>query len=186
LKIEPLKLPGSHAITLEPIGDSRGYFMRTYDRSLFADAGLQTEWIQENQSMSTVRHTIRGLHFQRSPHSETKFIRVLIGAILDVFVDLRKGSPTYGEWDSIELTDENHRAAYVPRGFGHAFCSLSDTVVVSYKVDSAYTPDAEGGLRWNDPDVGIEWPTNRPVLSEKDRISSLLADLEPIDLGSAG
>lgn len=182
MNIEPLKLEGSYAVTLAPIGDDRGYFMRTYDKSIFSDAGLQTEWTQENQSLSTTQYTIRGLHFQRAPHAETKFIRALTGGILDVFVDLRKGSPTYGEWDSVELTEENKKAAYVPKGFAHAFCSLTDVVVVHYKVDNAYAPDAEGGLRWNDADVGIKWPTDVPNLSGKDEVSSLLKDLEPIDL----
>ena len=182
MKIEPLKLEGSFAVTLAPIGDERGYFMRTYDESIFRDNGLQTEWVQENQSLSTTLYTIRGLHFQRAPHSETKFIRTLTGAILDVFVDLRLGSPTYGQWDSIELTEENKKAVYVPKGFAHAFCSLTEVVVVHYKVDNVYAPDSEGGLRWNDPDVGIKWPTDLPNLSEKDKASSLLYDLKPIDL----
>ncbi len=99
-----------------------------------------------------------------------------------MFVDLRDGSPTYGQWDSIVLSEENNKAAYVPKGFAHAFCTLADIVVVHYKVDSAYAPEAEGGLRWNDPDVGIVWPTEAPVLSDKDRDSSLLIDLEPIIL----
>lgn len=130
--------------------------------------------------MSTTLHTLRGLHFQRPPHAETKLVRVLQGAILDVFVDLRENSPTYGEWDSIELSEGNNKAAYVPKGFAHGFCSLTEVVIVTYKVDSAYTPQAEGGLRWNDPNVGIQWPTDVPVMSDRDRTSTLLANLDPI------
>lgn len=169
MKILPLTLPGVFEIRFEPRRDERGYFCRTYDRSIFEAHGLQTDWAQENQSLSIPKHTLRGLHFQAPPHAETKLVRVVTGAILDVFVDIRKSSPTYGRWGSIELTEDNLRMLYLPRGFAHSFCSISDNATVCYKVDNFYAPGAEGGLRWNDPDLGIVWPTTDPQLSDKDR-----------------
>ncbi|NQW15915.1 MAG: dTDP-4-dehydrorhamnose 3,5-epimerase [Chloroflexi bacterium] len=182
LNIEPQKLNGCYVITPAPIGDSRGYFMRTYDEAIFRDHGLQTSWVQDNQSLSTVVHTVRGLHFQRPPSAETKLVRVIVGSILDVFVDLRNGSPTYGEWDSIELSQENNKTAYIPKGFAHGFCTLTSTVIVAYKVDRPYEPSDEGVLRWNDPDVGIKWPTEAPLISDRDKAAPVLRDLKPIDL----
>jgi dTDP-4-dehydrorhamnose 3,5-epimerase len=169
MQIRPLKLEGAFEISLVPRSDERGYFMRAYDEEIFHENGLQTQWVQENQSRSLKKHTIRGLHFQKPPHSETKLIRVLRGAILDVFVDLRKNSKSYGQWVSLELSADNQKIAYIPKGFAHAFCSLTDDVVVLYKVDNAYAPGFEGGLIWNDKDLNIQWPTDKPVLSEKDR-----------------
>ena len=178
MELRPLKLEGSYEITLAPRRDERGYFMRAYDEAIFREHGLQTRWVQENQARSNQRHTIRGLHFQRPPYAETKLMRVVEGAILDVFVDLRKDSSTYGQWDSIELSVANQKIAYVPRGFGHGFCTLETPAVVLYKVDSNYTPEAEGSLRWNDPTLGISWPTDSPYISEKDRNAPLFADFE--------
>jgi dTDP-4-dehydrorhamnose 3,5-epimerase len=154
---------------MDPKEDGRGYFMRTYDEGIFRDHGLTTAWVQENQSRSTRKGLIRGLHFQRPPHAETKLVRVVVGAILDVFVDLRKESETYGQWDSLELSAENHRMAYIPKGFAHGFCTLTDVAVVLYKVDACYEPRAEGGLRWDDRTLSIAWPTAEPYLSAKDR-----------------
>jgi dTDP-4-dehydrorhamnose 3,5-epimerase len=185
MDIQPLKLCGSYVITLAPIGDARGYFVRTYDENIFRAQGLQTQWVQENQSLTLAKYTIRGLHFQAPPHSETKFIRVLEGAVLDVFIDLREDSPTYGQWDSVELSVENQRAAYVPKGFAHAFCTLTERALVAYKVDSAYAPDSEGSVRWNDPTVNISWPTDSPNLSDKDAKAGLFSELNsPFPAGS--
>jgi dTDP-4-dehydrorhamnose 3,5-epimerase len=184
LKIAPLKLPGAYQVTLEPIGDSRGYFVRTYDEAIFRDNGLQTSWIQESQSLTSGKHTVRGIHFQRAPHAETKLVRVLRGAILDVFVDLRKDSPTYGEWDSVELSEDNNFAVYLSKGLGHGFCSLTDSAVVAYKMDYPYVPEAAGDLRWNDPAINIKWPTDDPKLSEKDAAAPFLERFEPIDLSN--
>lgn len=168
MKIEKLKLKGTYEITLAPIYDKRGYFMRAYDKKIFEEHNLINEWVQENQSLSTNNGIIRGLHFQKPPYSETKFIRVIQGSILDVFVDLRRSSPTYGKWDSIKLSSENQKAVYIPKGFAHGFCTLESPALVFYKVDSLYTPESEDGLRWNDEKLNISWPAENPIVSEKD------------------
>lgn len=178
MQIQPLRLAGTYEISLLPRGDERGYFMRAYDRAIFEQHGLHREWLQENQSRSTKKHIIRGLHFQKPPHAETKLVRVVAGAVLDVFVDLRKSSASYGEWDSIELTADNQKAVYIPRGFAHGFCTLTEEAVVIYKVDNVYTPAAEGGLRWNDPTLQIQWPTKSPSLSARDERLDLFSDFE--------
>ncbi len=169
MEIKPLRLDGTFEITSKRNGDARGYFMRSFDRKIFADHGLQTVWEQENQSLSTSLHTVRGLHFQRPPNTETKLVRVVQGAVFDVFVDLRKDSETFGEWDSIELTGDNDKSIYIPRGFAHGFCSLTEKVIVQYKVDNAYAPDNEDGICWNDPTLEIAWPSINPLISERDR-----------------
>lgn len=119
--------------------------------------------------MTGRRNTIRGLHFQRPPHAETKLIRVVQGAVMDVVVDLRNSSPTFGQWAAVELTADNFEMVYIPKGFAHGFCTLKDDSVVAYKVDSAYAPAAEGGLPWDDPVLGISWPTDKPFLSDRDQ-----------------
>jgi dTDP-4-dehydrorhamnose 3,5-epimerase len=176
MEIKPLKLAGAYEITLAPRVDERGYFTRVFDDKIFRQHGLTTAWVQENQSRSTRKHLIRGLHFQAPPHAETKLVRVVVGAILDVFVDLRRSSPTYGQWASLELAAENFKMAYIPKGFAHAFCTLTDDAVVQYKVDAYYAPAAEGGLCWNDPALRISWPTHEPVLSAKDQAWPAFAD----------
>jgi len=176
MDIKPLKLKGSFEIQLFPKGDIRGYFMRTYDYDTFVHQGLQTKWIQENQSLSTDINIVRGLHFLKPPYTETKLIRVVQGKILDVFVDLRKNSKTFGQWDSIELSEDNYKAVYIPKGFAHGFLALTKTVLVTYKVDSAYVPEYDSGIRWNDPDVGINWTITSPILSERDKNLPFLAD----------
>ena len=169
MEITPLRLNGTYQIVLAPHCDERGYFMRVWDEQLSRRHGLTTAWVQENQSLSRRKGIIRGLHFQRPPHAETKMIRVAAGAILDVFVDLRKGSHTYGQWDSVELSAQNHRWVYVPRGFAHGFCTLTEEALVVYKVDAYYAPESEGGLRWDDDVLRITWPTRDPLVSDKDK-----------------
>ena len=169
MEITPLRLDGTYQIVLAPHYDERGYFMRVWDEQLSRRHGLTTAWVQENQSLSHRKGIIRGLHFQKPPHAETKLIRVAAGAILDVFVDLRKGSPTYGQWDSLELSSENRRVVYIPRGFAHGFCTLTEEALVVYKVDAYYAPESEGGLRWDDEVLRINWPTRDPLVSDKDK-----------------
>lgn len=142
--------------------------MESYSRKIFAEHGLQTDWVQENQSLSAKPQTIRGLHFQVPPFAQTKLLRVVRGEILDVFVDLRKSSPSFGQWDSIVLSEEKCNSVYIPRGFAHGFCTLTENVIVQYKVDNFYAPECERGLRWNDPDVGINWQAADAVLSKRD------------------
>jgi dTDP-4-dehydrorhamnose 3,5-epimerase len=178
VKIVPLRLPGTFEVTLEPYLDERGYFVRTYDDEMFRELGLQTNWVQENQSRTLDKHTIRGIHFQLTPHAETKLIRVVSGALLDVFVDIRRRSDTYGQWDALELTADNFKAAYVPKGFAHGFCTLADDTIAIYKVDAYYAPGHERGVRWNDPTLNIDWPTDAPDLSSKDATQPLFRELE--------
>lgn len=163
------KIKGVYEIQLKPIGDSRGFFMRTFDINELNKYGLNKMWVQENHSRSTQKGIIRGLHFQLPPFTETKLVRCIQGAILDVFVDLRKDSSTFGQWDSIELSAENKKMIFIPRGFAHGFCTLTEESEVLYKVDNFYSPENERGLLWSDPELNIDWPAKDPVLSEKDQ-----------------
>lgn len=162
------KLSGVWEIQLAPIRDERGFFMRAYDTALFEKAGLHRPWAQENHSRSERRGIIRGLHFQFPPFAETKLVRCVRGAVLDVFVDIRPNSSTFGQWDSIELSEANQKMIFIPRGFAHGFCTLTDESEVLYKVDNVYNREHEGGLLWSDTDLGISWPAEAPILSEKD------------------
>lgn len=176
MQINSLKLEGTFEIIIKRIGDARGYFMETYSRQAFAEHGLQTDWVQENQSLSEKKNTVRGLHFQKPPAAQAKLVRVVQGEALDVFVDLRKNSETYGQWDALVLSAENCKAVYVPRGFAHGFRTLTDNVIIQYKVDNPYSPENDSGIRWNDSDVNIDWKAERPVLSEKDKNAQFFKD----------
>jgi dTDP-4-dehydrorhamnose 3,5-epimerase len=168
MRIWPGELKGIFIIELEPQKDQRGFVMRTYDEQIFKDYGINQNWVQENHSCSKKRGTIRGLHFQFPPYAEAKLIRTVSGEVFDVFVDLRKGSDTFGKWGSVRLSSENKKMVYIPRGFAHGVCTLTDNSEMIYKVDNYYVPDEESTIKWDDPDIGIEWPVNKPVLSEKD------------------
>lgn len=169
MEIVERKMKGVYEIAPSPHSDKRGFFMRTYDTNIFKEAGIEREWVQENHSKSEEKGIVRGLHFQLPPHTETKLVRCIAGAVLDVFVDLRKDSPTFGEWDAIELTEENKKMILIPRGFAHGFCTLTEVSEVLYKVDNFYAPKAEKGLLWNDPELGVEWPIEVGMVSEKDK-----------------
>lgn len=180
MKLVARRLAGTFEVSSPRHRDSRGYFQRWYDAESFARAGLPTQWVQGNESGSA-RGVVRGLHFQRPPHAETKLVRAVSGAVFDVFVDLRRDSPTYGEWDGVELSAESGNLVLIPRGFAHGFCVVSDAAVVSYLVDNAHAPQAEGGLAWDDPALAISWPLQGPpILSDRDRAWPRLADLEPL------
>ena len=166
--IEPLKLEGAYKIIFDRISDSRGFFMRFYDREIFAANGLQTIWQQESVSFNRQINTVRGLHFQLPPMEETKIVRVVQGAILDVLVDLRKDSETYGKWEAVELTAENNTAVYIPKGFAHGFKTLAENSLVEYKIDAKYDASSASGIYWNDVDLKIDWNTENPIASEKD------------------
>ena len=160
-------------IIVEPTayGDSRGYFMETYQREDFIKGGIDVDFVQDNQSMS-VKGVLRGLHFQIK-HSQSKLVRCIKGEVFDVAVDLREGSPTFGKWEGVILSAENKRQFFIPKGFAHGFLVLSDEAEFVYKVDDFYHPNDEGGLMWNDPEIGIEWPIPADVevlLSDKDKI----------------
>ena len=162
------KLSGVFEIRLTPRIDERGYFIRTFDKSLFQEAGLDRNWVQENHSRSLKKGIVRGLHFQFPPFAETKLVRCSRGAIYDVFVDLRERSETFGQWGSIELSESNANMILIPRGFAHGFCTLTDDCDVLYKVDNFYTPESEAGIIWNDPSLEIPWPVDDPIISLKD------------------
>ena len=178
MRINPLKLKGTYEINFKRVGDSRGFFMRFYDRKLFAEKGLQTVWEQESMSFNQAKNTVRGLHFQNPPLVETKIVRVVQGAIWDVFVDLRKKSETYGEWDALELSAENDRAVYIPKGFAHGFRVLSGNTLVEYKIDVPYQADLSGGIRWNDKTLDIDWKVENPIISARDGELGFFADFD--------
>jgi dTDP-4-dehydrorhamnose 3,5-epimerase len=181
MKLLALPLAGAFEIRYEPREDARGYFMRWYDEETFAREGLPTRWVQGNESAS-VRNVVRGLHFQRAPHAEAKLVRAIAGEVFDAFVDLRRGSPTYGRSHAVVLSAERRNAVLVPRGFAHGFCCVSDKAVVTYLVDNAYAPHAEGGLAWDDPALAIAWPLEGlAIVSDKDRAWPRLHGLEPLE-----
>ena len=159
-------------------GDSRGYFMETYNQRDMAEAGLSMAFVQDNQSLST-RGVLRGLHYQKQ-YPQGKLVRVITGEVFDVAVDLRRGSATYGKWHGEILSAENKKQLYIPEGFAHGFYVLSETAEFCYKVTDFYHPNDEGGIRWNDPDIGVEWPLLEGIpvlLSEKDQVQPYLREL---------
>lgn len=169
-------------VIVEPriFGDSRGYFFESFNAKAFAEAtGLHVDFVQDNESRSS-RGVVRGLHFQKPPYAQAKLVRVVVGRVLDVAVDIRKGSPTYGQHVAVELTEDNHRQFFIPKGFAHGFAVLSDVAVFQYKCDEYYHPEAEGAIAWNDPDLAIEWPfpDDEVVLSDKDSRHPRLAQLD--------
>jgi dTDP-4-dehydrorhamnose 3,5-epimerase len=163
------KLENNDLILIKPkiFGDDRGSFAETYKKEDFEEVGIKGEFVQDNHSKS-YHGVLRGLHFQREPYAQAKIVRCIRGVVYDVAVDLRKRSPTFGKYLGIILSENNHYQLYVPRGYAHGFLVLSDTAEVIYKVDNIYAPDSECGLMWNDPDVGISWPYDDPVLSQRD------------------
>lgn len=159
-------------------GDHRGWFMETYNEAKMKENGIDVVFVQDNHSKSLVKGTLRGLHFQNSPMAQTKLVRCTKGVILDVAVDLRKNSPTYKKWFSIELTEENKKQLFIPQGFAHGFLTLSDDVEVQYKVDNLYSKEHDRGIRYNDSEIGIDWGDINPVLSDKDMTSPMLKDCD--------
>lgn len=165
-----MEIPGVVVIEPQKFADARGFFMETYSAPAFRELGIDGVFVQDNQSLSRRRGTIRGLHFQIAPHAQAKLVRALRGAIFDVAVDLRRGSPTYGKWCATTLTASRGEQLFIPRGFAHGFCTLEPEVEVAYKVDDVYAPDCDRGLVWNDPTLAIDWPfpPDEIVVSEKD------------------
>ena len=175
-KIET-NIPGVWIIEPQVFGDHRGYFMETYSTRAFHDMGLDAIFVQDNQSFTTQKGTLRGIHFQNAPMAQAKLVRVTRGAVMDVAVDLRKGSPTYLQWTAAELSAENKRMLYIPRGFGHGFKTLTDDVEFCYKVDNLYSKEHDRGIRFNDPAIGVDWgKVQDELLSPKDTTSPLLKD----------
>lgn len=177
MKKTETKLPGVYIIEPQVFGDHRGYFMETYSAKSFAEMGLDYVFVQDNQSFSAQKGTLRGIHFQNAPMAQAKLVRVTKGAVMDVAVDLRKGSPTYRQWVAVELSEENKRMLMIPRGFGHGFRTLTDNVEFCYKVDNLYSKECDRGIRFNDPAIGVDWgEVHEQLLSQKDTTSPLLSD----------
>jgi dTDP-4-dehydrorhamnose 3,5-epimerase len=168
MKFHPTALHDAQLIHLEPAYDNRGFFARTFCSREFAAHGLETNFPQHSVSLSGRKGTVRGMHYQREPHSEVKVVRCFKGAIWDVIVDIRPSSPTYRRWQGFELSAANRHGLYIPRGFAHGFQTLSDDAEVSYLISEPYHPDAASGIRYDDPSIGIEWPLAVTVTSEKD------------------
>jgi dTDP-4-dehydrorhamnose 3,5-epimerase len=173
--IEPTPLSGMLLIKPDVFGDSRGYFLESWNRRRYAEAGLDVDFVQDNQSLSR-QGILRGLHFQ-NPNPQGKLVQVLLGEVFDVAVDIRLGSPTFGQWYGTVLSATNHHQLYVPEGFAHGFCVTSEAALFAYKCTDFYSPAAEFSLRWDDPDLGIEWPIKTPILSAKDQAGRCLQDL---------
>ena len=175
MKVTNTELPG--VLILEPrvFPDSRGFFVETYNKERYVAAGLPLEFVQDNLSVSS-KGVLRGLHFQ-NPHAQGKLVYVLQGEVWDVAVDIRRDSAYFGRWTAVTLSDANKKQFYIPPGFAHGFCVLSETAMFTYKCTDTYHPECDGGVRWDDPDIGIAWPTTAPILSDKDRIQPYLRDL---------
>ena len=168
-------LAGVRILEPQVFGDARGWFMESWSKKKMEDAGITVDFVQDNHSFSAQKGTLRGLHYQLNPMAQAKLLRVSRGAIFDVAVDIRRGSPTYAKWVGVELTAKNARQLFIPRGFAHGFITLTDDVEVQYKADNFYAPTCDGNIRWDDPEIGVVWPFAPVVLSEKDAKAPLLS-----------
>ncbi|MFI3270109.1 MAG: dTDP-4-dehydrorhamnose 3,5-epimerase [Rikenellaceae bacterium] len=179
--MEAIKTAIEGVVIVEPriFNDERGYFYEAFSDREFREKVCNTTFVQDNQSKSSYG-VLRGLHFQKAPHAQSKLVRVIKGKVIDVAVDIRKGSPTYGKYVAVELTEDNHRQLFVPRGFAHGFVVLSEEAVFQYKCDNFYNKESEGALRWNDTDLGVEWGITEAeaLLSDKDKVSPLFKDFD--------
>jgi dTDP-4-dehydrorhamnose 3,5-epimerase len=175
LQVHDTHLKGVRLIIPRVFEDERGFFLETFNAGVFEECGLPVNFVQDNHSRST-RGVLRGLHYQY-PTWQGKLVRVVSGEIFDVAVDIRPESPTYGQWYGVTLSGDNKHQLYIPPGYAHGFCVLSDTVDVTYKCTALYNPSEDAGIRWNDPDIGIDWPISDPVVSAKDRNAPLLKDI---------
>jgi dTDP-4-dehydrorhamnose 3,5-epimerase len=177
MKVLPTELDGVLVIEPNIFGDQRGFFLESFQKQRYRDAGIDIEFVQDNISFS-VRHTLRGLHYQY-PHGQAKLVQVLQGEIYDVAVDIRQGSPTFGRWTGVILSEENRRQFFLPEGFAHGFCVMSATALFMYKCSAYYAPEEEGGIFWDDPDLGIPWPVQTPILSQRDSTFAPLSGVSP-------
>lgn len=178
IKIIETGIPNLVVIEPQVFGDHRGFFMESWSKRVMEEAGLFYDFVQDNHSSSTIKGTLRGIHFQYGNKAQAKLVRCVRGAVLDVAVDLRKDSPTYKQWYGIELSEKNKKQFLIPRGFGHGFVTLTDHVEFMYKADNYYAPEADGGIRWNDPTLAIDWGVETPILSDKDRNSPFFDAVE--------
>ena len=168
------KLEGVYILEPRVFGDERGWFMETYSKIKTPE--IARDFVQDNHSYSKEKGILRGIHFQNGEHAQAKLVRCIRGAVLDVAVDLRKGSPTYMQWEAVELSAENKKQLFIPRGFGHGFLTLTEDVEFVYKTDNYYNYESDRSIIWNDPDIGVDWGTENPVLSEKDSSAPRLRD----------
>lgn len=180
MKFTKTKLDGVVIIEPDVFGDNRGFFMESWNKKKMLEAGLDYDFVQDNHSKSTVKGTLRGIHFQKGEKAQAKLVRCVKGAVLDVAVDLRKNSPTFKQWVGVELSAENKKQLLIPRGFGHGFVTLTDDVEFLYKADNYYAPEADAGIRWNDQDIGVEWGIENPILSEKDKKNPFIKDCKEL------
>lgn len=180
MKITETKLNGVVIIEPDVFGDNRGFFMESWNKKKMEEAGLYYDFVQDNHSKSTVKGTLRGIHFQKGDKAQAKLVRCVKGAVLDVAVDLRKNSPTFKQWVGVELSAENKKQLLIPRGFGHGFVTLTDDVEFLYKADNYYEPEADAGIRWNDPEIAVDWGVENPILSEKDKNNPFLKDCKKL------
>lgn len=176
MKVEPTAIPDVLLITPQIFGDERGFFLETYAKKRYREAGITASFVQDNLSQSK-KGALRGFHWQAPPHTQGKLISVVQGRVLDVALDIRVGSPTFGKHVAIELNSEKRQQLWIPEGFAHAFLILEDDTIFTYKATNLYAPDYDRGIIWNDPDVGVEWPTDNPTLSEKDLVLPLFKDV---------
>ncbi|MFC5743975.1 dTDP-4-dehydrorhamnose 3,5-epimerase [Dyella tabacisoli] len=175
MKVIETSLPGAVVIEPQVFGDARGYFYESYNKAKYREAGITADFVQSNVSRSA-KGVLRGLHYQW-PNPQGKLVSVLEGEVYDVAVDIRRGSPTFGQWAGVMLTADNKRHFWIPEGFAHGFCVLSDFATFSYQCTALYDREADAGVRWNDADIGIDWPLNNPLLSDKDEKAPLLKDV---------
>lgn len=176
MKLIDTEIPDVKIIEPDVFGDNRGWFLESYSKKKLSDLGLNVEFVQDNHSFSAEKGTLRGIHFQNDPMAQSKLIRCTRGSVLDLAIDLRKGSPTYLKYIKVELSAENKREFFIPRGFGHGFLTLTDEVEFQYKCDQYYSPEFDRSIRYDDPELNIDWGVSDPVISEKDKNAPLLKD----------
>ena len=176
MKVTETKLKDVYIVEPQVFGDARGWFTESWSERKLAEAGIKADFVQDNHSYSAQKGTLRGLHYQLNPMCQAKMLRCTRGKIFDVAVDIRKGSPQYGQWVGVELSAENHKQLFIPRGFAHGFITLTDDVEVQYKADNYYAPECDGNIRWDDPEINVEWPIEPVILSDKDRVAPLLKE----------
>lgn len=179
MNLEPTEIPDVKVLTPRRFGDARGWFAETYNRARYVEAGIAVDFVQDNMAFSAIAGTLRGLHYQAPPAAQDKLVSVARGRVLDVAVDIRKGSPTFGRWVAVELTAVRGETIFVPKGFAHGYCTLEPDCLVTYKVSAFYAPDVDFGIAWNDPDLAIKWPfpVDRITLSAKDKAQPRLKDI---------
>ena len=179
MQIDPLGLPGLCVLTPARFGDARGYFSESWNRARMVEAGFDVDFVQDNHSLSAAANTVRGLHFQAPPHAQAKLVRCGRGVLFDVAVDIRKGSPTYGQWAGVELSAENGKQLLIPAGFAHGFVTRAPDTEIIYKCSDYYAPECEGAIRFDDADIGIDWGlTGEAILSGKDSEAGSLAEFD--------